>query len=80
VARKSKSPTGGRFDTHGKKTSDLAQKEDSRTYRDGKRLGWHIQGREILLHIVKYETECPLLNTVPDKLFVMLPEYQWQAV
>jgi len=49
------------------------------TYGAGKRLGWHIPGREILLHMVKCETECPQLNTVLDKLFVMLPEYQRQA-
>jgi hypothetical protein len=72
--------TKGRFATlHGDSHSKLAQWDNVRTYRQGKRLGWQIPVQEILQHVMACENECPQLGMTLDKLFAIAPEYQKQA-
>jgi len=45
----------------------------------GKRLGWHVPAKEILLHVMACERECPQLGMRLDKLFATISAYQQQA-
>jgi hypothetical protein len=62
-----------------KRISQLREIDDDRTYEGGKRLGWHLPGKEILPHVMTCEKECPQLDIALDKLFGMISEYQKQA-
>ena len=70
----------GRIATlQGSSRSQLAQRDDVRTFAGGKRLGWQIPVQEILHHVMTCEKECPQLGITLDKLFETVSEYQKHA-